>query len=151
MILQSSCFSCFLFIFLDPFMLIYFLSIHQLVSEYCFIQSVITLHVVNNIIQSQSWTTLSKAVKNVVLITFERPVHSTSALARYQNDGVTLFPITLVFFKSCASWKLSISFTMLLLCRADSYKQCCLFSDPVICLYIIVLLNMLCIFKINSV
>ena len=35
-------------------------------------------------------------------------MHSTSALARYQNDSVTLFPITLVFFKTCASWKLGM-------------------------------------------
>ena len=77
----------------------------------------------------------------MLLITFECPVHSTRALVRCQNVSVTLVPIALVLFKSYADGNLACHSQYSYYAGDNPYRHCCLFSDSVICLYIIVLLE----------
>ena len=79
----------------------------------------------------------------MVLLTFERPVHSTRALARCQNDGSTLLhvPTKLVYLKFMRQvdpkHDIHNTPTMQEVIHISNFA---LFSDPVICLFIIVLL-----------
>ena len=65
---------------------------------------------------------------------------STRIWASYQNDGMSLFIITVIALKYCASYKLACHSHSLYHAGDDAYKQFCLFSDSIICMYIIVLL-----------
>ena len=53
----------------------------------------------------------------MILIKFERPAPSTTALAYNQYSDMTLFFITQMLLKLGASWKLGMYFTLLISCR----------------------------------
>ena len=62
-------------------------------------------------------------------------------LIRFQNDDMTLLIIELYFENIASAINLTSHSHCLYHVGTDSYKQYCLFSNPVICLYIIVLLK----------
>ena len=102
------------------------------------IKPLITSHI---FIKPYTISKLDHTVKIVVLLTLERLVQTIRTLIRYQNDDMTLLIIELYFWNVAPAINLACHSHGLYNAGNDSYKQYCLFSNPVICLYIIVLLK----------
>ena len=79
-------------------------------------------------------------VKIMVLITLKRPVQNTRTLIRYQNDDMTLLIIELYFWNIAPAINLACYLYYLYHAGNYAYKQYCLFLNPAIRLYIIVLI-----------